>query len=187
MSGRKYPILFALCTAVTVVVIAACGVGQTSAPSQAGAKSAPASTSQSPAPVNAPTTSPATEAVTAAELVAVGQHIWFGPGGNPCYRFTIASCPVTERLIARIQEIERPPSTGPGPVNSWCRCQNAANVTMAAEVSGAGGTTHVTFNNDIKVDFIIVEQQGRLLVDDTRCTGHGSSTSIYSTQLIGCA
>lgn len=38
----------------------------------------------------------------------------------------------------------------------------------------------------IKIDLIMVEQDGQLLVDDMRCTGGGPSTSVCATQLAPC-
>jgi hypothetical protein len=125
-------------------------------------------------------------APTSAEVIAVANKIWYGPGGNPCYHLDIAECPVTARLATRIEQIETPTTTGPGPSNSWCRCQNVKDVVITAEVTPNGGIAHVTFDNAIKVDFVMVEQTGNLLVDDTLCTGKASSTSIYANPLVNC-
>lgn len=139
----------------------------------------------------------ATPSVTAADVLAVANRIWFGPTGNPCSSSTIAQCPVTARLAKRIQEIERPLTIGPGPVAIWCRCpatgtagsrlqDNAGYKARTAEVTQAGGIAHITFGTATRVDFIMIEQGGALLVDDTRCTGQDAYTSIYSNQLVGC-
>jgi len=120
-----------------------------------------------------------TTSTTSAEVIAVAGKIWAGPGGNPCNSATISGCPVTPRLAARITQIEAPSAIGSGPPNSWCRCQNVADVAMTADITPSGGTAHVDFKNGVKVDFIMVEQAGSLLVDDTQCTGRGASTSIY--------
>jgi len=128
-----------------------------------------------------------TASPTSAEVLAVAGKIWAGPGGNPCNSATVAGCPVTPRLAARIIQIETPASTGTGPPNSWCRCQNVADVAMTADVTPSGGIAHIDFKNGVKVDFIMVEQRGSLLVDDTQCSGRGASTSIYVSPLSLCA
>ncbi|HKC18325.1 MAG TPA: hypothetical protein VKE27_01710 [Candidatus Dormibacteraeota bacterium] len=58
---------------------------------------------------------------------------------------------------------------------------------MTAETSAAGGVTHVTFGGAIKVDYIMVAQNGSLLVDDTQCSVRGMSTSLYVTPLPDCS
>jgi hypothetical protein len=72
-------------------------------------------------------------------------------------------------------------------VLGWCRCQEYSNVTITPEVTPSGGTAHVTSGSGLKMDFIMVEQGGELLVDDTQCTGRGPSTSIYAPQLVLCS
>ena len=122
---------------------------------------------------------------TSAQVMAVAHEIWSGPGGNPCHSETIATCPVTPKLAARIKVMETPPANGGRP-NSWCRCQNAGDVVITSDVTPTGGTAHVDFSNGVKVDFDMVEQSGSLLVDDTQCTGRGASTSIYVDPLVLC-
>jgi len=52
-----------------------------------------------------------------------------------------------------------------------------------------GGVPHVVLYPDvhaIKLDLIMVSQNGTLLVDDMQCTGEGSSTSVYAAQMALC-
>jgi hypothetical protein len=59
------------------------------------------------------------------------------------------------------------------------------------EVTANGGIAHVTLDYggglSSNIDLIIVVSSGRLLVDDTQCTGGGSSTSVYAAQLTDCS
>jgi hypothetical protein len=57
---------------------------------------------------------------------------------------------------------------------------------ITADVTPTGGTAHVDFGGGLKVDFIMVEQSGSLLVDDTQCSGRGAATSIYVDPLPPC-
>ena len=57
---------------------------------------------------------------------------------------------------------------------------------MTADVTPIGGSAHVDFGNGVRVDFIMVEHGGSLLVDDTQCTGRGALTSIYTDPLALC-
>jgi hypothetical protein len=123
----------------------------------------------------------ATSSTTSAEVLAVAHKVWSqGAGNNPCSQANIDQCPVTARLATRIQQLETPSAAGPGPGDLWCRCQNVGNVVMTADVTPTVGIAHVDFGTGGNlVDFIMIEQGGRLLVDDTQCTGRGSSTTIY--------
>ena len=158
-------------SALALAVIAGCGQAPVSMPVRSTSTLAP--------------TPSASAAASETQLIAVARQIWFGPGGNSCSRFTIASCPVTARLANRIQEIEQPPSSGPGPVNSWCRCQDSPDPSFTAEAATDGGVVHVHFG-EISVDFLMLGPADDLRVDDTQCTGKGAATSIYAPRLMGC-
>jgi hypothetical protein len=67
-----------------------------------------------------------------------------------------------------------------------CRCQDTSPPTVTAEVTTGGGTATVNFGWG-KMVFLMVVQAGKLLVDDTQCTGVGPSSSIYAApQLVPC-
>jgi hypothetical protein len=129
-------------------------------------------------------------AATAAALDALARQAF--PGDHPAGCGPVATCPVTDRLRARLQELSRPPANGPGPLVEFCRCQNgASSMAVTSEVSGAGGVAHVTLvygpGSSSKIDLIIVQgSDSQLLVDDTQCTGKGPSTSIYAAEIVGC-
>ena len=59
-------------------------------------------------------------------------------------------------------------------------------MAVTGEVTPTGGVAHLTFDNASKVDYIMVQQAGSLLVDDTRCAGGDVSTSIYANKLAFC-
>jgi hypothetical protein len=180
--------MFALKPATLVFVAAALMVGCGAATPTANRTDSPPATqapaTQTPAGQTPVTPSP----VTRAAILAVARGIVPGPSpdAHPCSNTNIATCPVTPRLANRIVQLSQPSANGPGPINLWCRCQNPGEVAMTADVTPSGGTAHVVFGNAIRVDFIMVEQSGNLLLDDTRCTNRDASTSIYSTQLSGC-
>lgn len=129
-------------------------------------------------------------AVTAAQLDALARQAF--PGDHPAGCGPIATCPVTDRLRARLEQLSQPPANGPGPVVQFCRCQNgASSMSVSSEVTGAGGVAHVTLDyggsSAIRIDLVAVQgADSRLLVDDTLCTGKGPSTSIYAPQLVPC-
>jgi len=56
---------------------------------------------------------------------------------------------------------------------------------MTAETSSTGGVAHVTMGS-IRGDLVMVDEGGTLLVDDTRCTGRGAATSIYTSPVAQC-
>ena len=97
------------------------------------------------------------------------------------------TCTFTPRLAARMAElmkIESGYKTGGGDL--WCRCQNGSGQSITGEVTPDGGIAHVTWDTGVKIDFLMVVQEGRLLVDDTQCTGLGPSTSLYGPGAFGC-
>ena len=85
--------------------------------------------------------------------------------------------------MAELIKIQSGYKTGGGDL--WCRCQNGLPPTVTAEVTPGGGTATVNFGWG-KMDFLMVMQDGKLLVDDTQCTGVGPSSSIYAPQLVVC-
>jgi hypothetical protein len=129
--------------------------------------------------------------VTVAQLDALARRAF--PGDHPAGCGPIATCPVTDRLRARLEQLSQPPANGPGPVVQFCRCQNgASSMSVTSEVNGAGGVAHVTLvygpTASSKIDLVIVQGvDSQLLTDDTQCTGKGPSTSIYAPQLVPCS
>jgi hypothetical protein len=79
--------------------------------------------------------------------------------------------------MAELMKIQSGQKTGT--VDLWCRCQNGRGQSITGEVNPDGGTAHVTWDTGLKMDFLMVVQAGRLLVDDTQCTGLGPTTSLY--------
>ncbi len=85
--------------------------------------------------------------------------------------------------MAELIKIQSGYKTGGGDL--WCRCQNAAPApTITAQVTSGGGTATVDFGvgRNYKMDFLMVVQDGTLLLDDTQCTEVGPSSSIYTPQ-----
>jgi hypothetical protein len=161
-----------------LLLVVAAAVGCSSPASSAAATPATTpSVASSPAP---------TPALTATDVAAVANKIWFGPNGAPCATATMSQCPVTARLAARLQAIERPAQVGPGPIPYWCRCSHGSTMAVTGEVTPTGGVAHLTFDSASKVDYIMVRQAGSLVVDDTRCAGGDVSTSIYAAKLAFC-
>ena len=80
-----------------------------------------------------------------------------------------------------MEQLAQPPKVGPGPIALFCRCQNvpALSAQFDPQVTPTGGVAHVTLSA-LKLDLIMVQEKGKLLVDDTQCTGRGASTSIYA-------
>jgi hypothetical protein len=81
--------------------------------------------------------------------------------------------------MAGLIKIQSGYKTGGGDL--WCRCQGSSIPTVTAEVTSGGGTATVNFGWG-KMDFLMVVQAGKLLVDDTQCTGLGPTTSIYGPE-----
>jgi hypothetical protein len=53
---------------------------------------------------------------------------------------------------------------------------------MSAEVTDFGGVIHVAlFNGSVNFDLRVLNQNGRLLVDDQTCMGRGPESSVYQT------
>ena len=128
--------------------------------------------------------------MTVFDVEAVANKIYGGEYHMGC-RTNDPSCPLTSRLAARLFAVRTPNAVGPGPVDYFCRCQNPASKAMnlTGEVTPTGGVAHVALYPDvhaIKIDLIIVQQDGQLLVDDMQCTGGGPSTSVYAAQLAPC-
>ena len=166
----------ALLGVLAICVLAGCAAG-------AGAGTTTVTTTPSPAvtpsPVATPsqTASPTPVPVSAADVVAVANHFWFGQSPNPC---RVLDCPITPRLAVRMAELMKIQSgQKTGTVDLWCRCQNGRGQSITGEVNPDGGTAHVTWDTGLKMDFLMVVQAGRLLVDDTQCTGLGPTTSLY--------
>src|SRR6202022_3900719 len=128
--------------------------------------------------------------LTKADLVKIAHEVFKAPHSAECGRDR-STCPITGRLEARIVQLTAPRAVGPGPVASFCRCQNGTqSMSVTPELTRDGGIAHVTLDYGLsvqtKVDLIVVKSNGRALVDDTQCTGGGPSTSIYAARLVGC-
>jgi hypothetical protein len=161
--------------------------GCSSAGAVTGTPAATHSAAVTPSPAATPTStlSPTAAPVSAAQILAVANQFWFERDAHPC---AILNCPITERLANRMAELIKIQSGyKTGGVMLWCRCQNGLVETIQAEVTSGGGTAHVNWNTGLKMDFLMVVQDGELLVDDTQCTGGGPSTSIYASQLVLCS
>jgi hypothetical protein len=177
--------------------LAACG-GAGGAPAHRAAAPGPSVTAsarpsvpaEAPSAAAPPTaTLPVRRAVTVADLDAMARRIF--PGAHPAGCGDIAACPITDRLRTRVAQLSRTGPNEPGPVVQFCRCQNGASgMDVASEVTGSGGVAHVALHygsNISLLDLIFVQQpDARLLLDDTQCTGSGSSTSIYAPMLAAC-
>jgi hypothetical protein len=171
-----------------VVGLAGCG-GPAATSSAHPATPAPglAATAQ---PSSTPTTAPTPATVTTADLDAMARRIF--PGDHPAGCGDFVTCPVTDRLRARVAEFSRTTPGQPGPIVQFCRCQNGAeSMSVTSEASGTGGVAHVVLHYgssfDVKLDLVFVRQpDSRLLLDDTQCTGRGAGTSLYALMLTGC-
>jgi len=126
---------------------------------------------------NSPSPTPS-QTVAAADLVAVakltfplfsqfGYYAVCGMSGDT------SRCPYTPRLKARLAQARM----------TLCPCPNPEfSLDVTATPSQTGGVAHVVLGSGpqaIKVDLVIVQSGGKLLVDDELCTGGSPSTSIY--------
>ncbi len=91
-----------------------------------------------------------------------------------------AACPVTARLQKRFDEVANSPDFNANPI---CRCQNGSDSrSISVEAKGSGGTVHVSlFRGSVNFDLIVINDGGKLLVDDQMCTDGGPETSIYKS------
>jgi hypothetical protein len=193
MPTRKPAVLFAVLAALLLAVLAACAGSQTPAAPKANASSGGTPPATPSAIGDAAAGSLALlSTATPAEIERTAHQIF--PGAHPvgCNWHDRANCPVTDRLAARLDELTAPRAEGPGPSPPLCRCQNGPNsISVRTEVTASGGIAHVTLDYggglSSNIDLIIVVSSGRLLVDDTQCTGGGSSTSVYAAQLTDCS
>jgi hypothetical protein len=163
---------------VVLVVIVGCGSGR-------------ATPIETPASTLAPTVSAAAPTPSGGPSLEEGRVLTVWMQISSCRAATIGYCPVTKRLAALIMQIETPTNSGLSPVIWWCRCQNVGGSSTVPEITRTGATAHVTVSSPtsldiVKVDLIMVEQGGSLLVDDTECTGRGPSTSIYMDPRLSC-
>jgi hypothetical protein len=85
----------------------------------------------------------------------------------------LSPCPLTDRLKQRLTQAKI----------TLCPCQNpASSLDVTATPTQTGGVAHVLLGfgaRQIRLDLVIVQSGGQLLVDDEICTGGGPSTSIY--------
>jgi hypothetical protein len=172
----------ALLGVLATCVLAGCAAGAGAGATTVTATPSPAVT-PSPVVTPSPTATPTPKPLTPVQVLAVAGHFWWGGSPNSC---PYLDCPITPRLATRMAELIKIQSgykTGGGDL--WCRCQNSAPTpTITAEVTAGGGTATVDFGlgGSYKVDFLMVVQDGKLLLDDTQCTEVGPSTSIYTSQ-----
>jgi hypothetical protein len=193
MPTRKPAVLFAVLAALLLAVLAACAGSQTPSAPKANASSSGTPTA-APSAIGDAAAGSLTPLSTAtpAEIERIAHQIFPGPHPVGCNWHDRANCPVTDRLAARLDELTAPRAEGPGPSPPLCRCQNGPNsISVRTEVTASGGIAHVTLDYGAvlgnNIDLIIVVSGGRLLVDDTQCTGGGSSTSVYAAQLTDCS
>ena len=170
---------------VALGLLAACGAS--SAPTASSNPAAPQAATSATS-VSAASAPIATPAATADDIRHVGQLIFPGPHPAGCDWHNRGVCPVTERLAARLTEITQPSPGGPGPVPPFCRCQNvpAPAAVVVGEVTPTGGIAHITLGAP-RFDVVVVNQDGRLLVDDVQCAGRGPATGLYAAHLVACA
>jgi hypothetical protein len=193
MPTRKPAVLFAVLAALFIAVLAACTGSQTPSAPKANASSSGKPTAAPSVTSDAAAASPTLlTTATPAEIERIAYQIFSGPHPVGCNWHDRVNCPVTDRLAARLDELTAPRAEGPGPSPPLCRCQNGPNsISVRTEVMGTGGIAHVTLDYGAglssNIDLIIVVSSGRLLVDDTQCTGGGSSTSVYAAQLTDCS
>jgi hypothetical protein len=123
---------------------------------------------------------PASPAITTVEVSAVAERIFPGPHPAGCDWRDRLTCPVIDRLAALMDQRAQPAKVGPAPIALFCRCQSVPPLSaqFGPEVTSTGGVAHVTLGA-LKLDLIMVQEKGKLLVDDTQCTGRGPSTSIH--------
>jgi hypothetical protein len=193
MPTRKPAVLFAVLAALLLAVLAACAGRQTPSAPKANASSSGTPTA-APSAIGDAAAGSLTllSTATPAEIERIAHQIFPGPHPVGCNWHDRANCPVTDRLAARLDELTAPRAEGPGPSPPLCRCQNGPNsISVRTEVTASGGIAHVTLDYGAvlssNIDLIIVVSSGRLLVDDTQCTGGGSSTSVYAAQLTDCS
>jgi hypothetical protein len=138
------------------IILAACG-GPT----------ASASPSASPSPSVAPAD---LVAVAKATFPYVAQYNYYAVCG---VTGDTSQCPFTDRLKTRLAAARI----------TLCPCQNpASSLDVTATPTQTGGIAHLVLgygSAPIKLDLVIVNAGGKLLVDDELCTGGGASTSIY--------
>jgi hypothetical protein len=189
MPTRKPAVLFAVFAVLLLTVVAACAGSQTP-----GAPKANVSSGGTPAAAQSTGAGSLTllSTATPAEIERIAHQIFPGPHPVGCNWHDRGNCPVTDRLAVRLDELTAPRAEGPGPSPPLCRCQNGPNsISVGTEVTASGGIAHVTLDYGVglssNIDLIIVVSSGRLLVDDTQCTGGGSSTSVYAAQLTDCS
>ena len=190
MPTRKPAVLFAVLAALLLAVLAACAGSQ--APGAPKANTSSSGGTPAVAPTDAAGSPALLSTATSTGIERIAHQIFPGPHPVGCDWHDRTNCPVTDRLAARLDELTAPRANGPGPSPPLCRCQNGPDsVSVRPEVTASGGVAHVTLDYggivSDNIDLVIVVSGGRLLVDDTQCTGGGSSTSVYAAQLTDCS
>jgi hypothetical protein len=175
-------------------LIAASALGLAACGTAGGANSAGDAASRSMA--STPTTAPSTGQTglglpaTPEAIMATAERIFVpNPRGGyeECEDIDVndgqfSLCPVTPRLLDHLREIR--PSLDFAP---FCRCQNdSPGRSITAEPTATGGVAHVSlFDGQRRIDLVMTAENGRLLVDDTRCTDQGERTSIFFSPASG--
>ena len=141
--------------------------------------------SLTPAPSTSPQSSPTPYVIPATDpngAQEVGAYLYSSIAGIACGARSghYDNCPVTDRLA---QRLDSHPTTGAEPL---CRCQNywqQSTVTVTQTPDATVWIDHVvlTFgpSSTVTIDLRVLRTAGGWMGDDTTCTNHGETTSIY--------
>ncbi len=103
----------------------------------------------------------------------------------PTETYTATNCPISNRLQSHFANT---PRVCCGGSDAWTRSQfNWTLVSVSVDQTASGATAQVVLSPDgtpgysmNAIDFFLIRSRdGGVLVDDTACTGLGSSTSLY--------
>jgi hypothetical protein len=151
--------------------------GPTSVPTATTATSVPSKTATAADRTSTATTT-AAMAVTRDALIAVGDQVFPHHAESGVYSVCgadgdVSACPYTQRLKDRLEEAKA----------TLCRCQNPSQTrAMSAEVADFGGVLYAALYNGTQSYMItVVQNGGRLLVDDQTCMSGAPETSIYQS------
>lgn len=184
---KTWPTRFVAGAPIAVLMLlTSCGSPRSPTSSTTSAPTVAPTTSQAATPTPTPAT---TAAATVDQLTAVAVKVYTACTPATCAgnaMFTtcaagasgsdvFASCPLTSRLVAQLQQDVAGVPSAPDPLGggqdpAW------ATRTATATPSATGGIVHVTLGfgpGSImdRLDLVVVIQGGQLLVDDLYCTG----------------
>src|ERR1700716_1647825 len=125
MLTRTHTALFAVLAALVLILMAACGGGQSAGPTKAGS-TAVSGSGVTPAPSHS-SDQLTSAAGSAVELERIAHQVFQGSHAEECYARGRSTCPVTDRLAARLSQLTAPPASGPGPVTPFSRFPNGAS------------------------------------------------------------